>query len=267
MTLAGPPPVAVVDTGLVPGLPAALPGINVSGCGAPQDTSDRRGHGTAIARTIWATDPGVRVVPVKAIGEDGVLREPTGIEAALRWVCEHREELGIAVVCLAVADATQRTTDAALRDTPVRHLITRLWAEGVPTVVPAGNRRLELRLRHGAQGNAWPAILREVVSVGAAQIGPEGALRLSARTQRLHRDIGTGCATTIFAVPGPPDGTSGAAAVVAGRLAALRRDHPHDAAAELLARLLRRQRLVRDDDGLRWPCLPASDDERPLDLP
>lgn len=263
------PAVAVVDTGLVPGFAAALPGVNVTGSGRADDTGDRRGHGTAVAATVCAADPHLDVVPVRAMGDDGVLPDPAALEAALRWVTERREELGIAVVCLAVADATQRTSDAGLRDSALARLVAALWRDGVPTVVPAGNRRLELRLRHGDQGLAWPAVLREVVSVGAAEIAADGTLRPGARSQRLHASRGTGCATTLFAVPGEPAGTSGAAAAVAGALAALRRRRPADTAAGLLAALVADHRLVRDDDGRTWPCLPPagrSDDEGPLHL-
>jgi len=92
------------------------------------------------------------------------------------------------------------------------------------------------------QGMAWPAILREVISVGALD-----GTGLHFLSQRLHESHGSGCRTTLFATPAPPGDTSGAAARIAGRLAALGGD---------VDRLLTETTPVRDDaDGLVWPSI------------
>jgi hypothetical protein len=93
---------------------------------------------------------------------------------------------------------------------------------------------------------AWPAILRETVSVGAMKRGPDGWV-LSNHTQPLHVSLGTGCHTTVFAEPGPPGGTSGAAAIVAGRLADLRATYSSAGVQELLARMLQDSCEARDE--------------------
>lgn len=242
--------VAIIDTGLGdPALDhAVIARVNVS---AEDDAADRSGHGTAVAKTVHMVDPLSRLVIVKVIGASGVLRETAHLEAALSWVAANRVRLGIAVVCMALGDASQNTTDAQYRDSPVRALVAALREARVPTVAAAGTRR-----RHAEpQGSAWPAVLREIISVGAAEVGEDGALRLAAHTQRIHAGTGCGCATTLFTVPGPPGGSSGAAAVAAGMLAALRRRLPAASADELLTSLLREHEDARDRAGLAWPCV------------
>lgn len=256
--------VAILDTGLSdPALDhAVLATVNLS---AEDETTDRSGHGTAVANTIHAVDPLARLVIVKVIGASGVLRDHAHLEAALSWVASNRARFGIAVVCMALGDASQNTIDAQYRDCPVRKLVAALRQARVPTVAPAGTRG---RLAP-PQGSAWPAILREAVSVGAAEVGADGALRLAQGTRRVHASSGGRCATTVFTVPGPPGGSSGAAAVVSGMLAALRRRRPAASADDLVTALLEKREDVRDRAGLAWPCVRgplaavASADQRP----
>jgi hypothetical protein len=245
------PAVAVIDTGVT----GVSGGVNVTGIGGPDDTSDRCGHGTAVAGAVRDAAGGVCIVPVKAIGDDGVLATPRHLDAAFAWVLDHHERLAIAVVCAAIGDATHATADGLYRDGLVCRAVAALRAAGVPTVAAAGNRQREQEYYGGPYGCSWPAVLRETVSVGAAQQGADGGFEPHPRSQRLHPSVGTGCATTVFAVPGVPGGTSGAAAVVAGMLAAVRRERPADSVDELLAGLLRGAGEVRDAAGLAWPVV------------
>jgi hypothetical protein len=245
------PAVAVIDTGVT----GASGGVNVTGNGGRLDTADYCGHGTAVAGTVCEVAGGVRIVPVKAIGDDGVLATPRHLDAAFDWVLDHHERLGIAVVCAAIGDATHATSDLLYRDGAVCRIIAALRAVRVPTVAAAGNGQSEHEYYGGPYGCSWPAVLRETVSVGAAQQDPDGALTPHPRSQRLHASLGTGCATTLFAVPGAPGGTSGAAAVVTGLLAAARRERPADNVDELLAALLRGAGAVRDAAGHAWPVV------------
>jgi subtilisin family serine protease len=243
------PVVAIIDTGLDPARidPGRLvPGVNLSLDG--DDTHDPHGHGTAIAATVLANSNAL-VLPVKLIGNRGYLRADSQLEVAFEWIVDRASEL--AVVCASFADASHATDDDLHRDSVLRRHILALREAGVPVVAPAGNAYALNRLRN-PQGMAWPAILREVVSVGA--LGLDGAT-LSHHTQRVHDSLGTGCRTTLFAAPGAPGGTSGAAAVVAGRLADLRAAHPSASVAELVGRLLEGTRTVRDDNDLDWPVL------------
>jgi len=117
------------------------------------------------------------------------------------------------------------------------------------TVAPAGNGFRAAR-RWSEQGMAWPAILREIVSVGALTMD-----RLADNSQRLHVDHGGDCRTTLFAEPLELPDTSGAAAVVAGRLAGLQVELPHATVDELVAGLLGQCREVQDEDGTFWQAL------------
>jgi len=250
--------VAIVDTGLAPERFDArllVPGVNLSLDGPEHDTLDRHGHGTLVASTVVAAAPGARVMPVKLMGDRGYLRSGEQLEASFEWILEHRAARHIGVVCASFADASHLTTDESFRGTRLQQLIAALREAGVPTVAPAGNG-YPLRRRESLQGMAWPAILREVVSAGALESGAEG-MRLSRASQRLHADLGTGCSTTVFAEPGPPGGTSGAAAVVAGRLAVLRAANPVATVDELVARLLNAGFRAPDEDSLAWPALSS----------
>jgi Subtilase family len=249
--------VAVIDTGVSAGrLPvsALLSGVNLSGEGSADDTSDSNGHGTAVAATIVHIAPTTRIVPVKLLGEYGYLRKPDHLELAFEWIREHHADLGIRVVCAAFSDASHLDTDATFRGSRLQVLVADLREAGVLTVAPAGNGFRSAR-RWSEQGMAWPAILREIVSVGAIRVDGESGPRLADNGQRLHVDRGGACRTTLFAEPSEPPETSGAAAVVAGRLAALLVELRNANADELVAGLLRQCGEVRDERGARWPAL------------
>lgn len=251
--------VAVIDTGLVAGRfdRSVLPGVNLSGEGEPDDPLDGGRHGTDVAATVLRVCPAARLIPVKIMERRGVLRDLRVVETAFEWVRERRAALGIQVVCAAFADSSHEVSDAAYRGSRVQKLIAALREEGVLTVAAAGNWFPEHGRRH-PQGMAWPAILREVVSAGALE-EVAGGPRLTRTTQRLHADAGTGCHTTAFVEPAGLGETSGAAAVIAGCLAALREAHP-DAPADELVRLLLRHRLeARDEAGLAWPAVRVCD--------
>jgi len=249
--------VCVVDTGIATDViprEVILDGINLSGDGASDCLADAQSrHGSAMAATILREAPSAQLVVVKLLDGNGWLRDDERLDAALEWIGRHREALGIGVICAALAKRSHHRRDEPFRDTALRRTIAELRASGVPMVVPAGNWQAHLG---GAQpqGMAWPAILREVVSVGALD-GPVGSRGLHRYSQRLHATFGTGCQTTLFAVPGPPGETSGAAAVVAGRLAALRLVWPDDSVDDLVQRLLAGGHAVQDETGLAWPSL------------
>jgi subtilisin family serine protease len=257
------PTVAVIDTGVdldKVGRHRITPGVNFSLDGDGDDTHDPHGHGTAITATILDRSAAI-VLPVKLICETGYLRAEDQLEVAFAWIIANCATRSIDVVCASFADASHDTSDERYRGSGLHRHIAALRASGIAVVAPAGNRYAHHRHR-GPQGMGWPAILREVVSVG--ELLPGGAT-LSSDTQRLHVSMGTGCQTTIFAFPGAPGGTSGAAAVVAARLADLRAAHPK-AQVEALLNLLRQDApTARDESGLLWPALrpaPASGTSR-----
>ncbi len=254
------PSVAVIDTGIAPQrLPRAsvLPGVNLTHEGFADETTDGNGHGTMVAATIVRHSVRARIVPVKLMGNHGYLRAPEQLEAAFDWILEHRKALGIGIVCSAFADASHVTTDERYSGSRFQKQIATLRKIGVATVAPAGNRYRQ-NGRWGVQGMAWPAILRDVISVGAVQRGSDG-LNLIHNTQRLHAEFGTGCCTTVFVEPDEPGETSGAAAVVAGCLAGLRASWSQATVDQLIERLFRNRREARDESSFVWPSFDTDE--------
>jgi hypothetical protein len=247
--------VAVIDSG-VDGArvaaPRVVPGINLSGDGAADDTLDRFGHGSQVALTIAAHAPMATILPVKLLGDRGCLRQHAQLEAAFEWILAQRVPRRIGVVCAAFADASCLQSDLDFRGTPMQVLIARLRDCGVPTVAPAGNG-FRSGPDHGSPGMAWPAILREVVSVGALDRKPDRARVLTASTQRLRAQPGQACQTTVFSVAGPPYGASGAAAAVAGLLALLRHRHPRVSVERLVAQLVAQHGSDCISGAAPWP--------------
>jgi hypothetical protein len=245
--------VAIIDTGLSLDRPAdaiVVPGINLSGERSEDDTTDGHGHGTAIASTILGLAPRSAIVPIKLMTDCGYLRSPDHLEVAFEWILDRHWDLNIGVVCAAFADGSHASDDGAYRGSRLHGLIAALRLAGVATVAPAGNGYQQNRI-WGEQGMAWPAILREVISVGA--ICGQDFPCLSPKTQRLQA-IG-GCGTTVFVEPGPPGDTSGAAAVVAGYLAAWKVDHPKATVDAMVKQLRRCQADLTDERGLIWHYL------------
>jgi subtilisin family serine protease len=246
----------VIDTGINPaslGDATVLPGVNLSGEGDPHDTSDPLGHGTLVAATILRIAPHARLVPIRLLNARGALRPVSRLEQAFDWAMSQRSALDIEIVCVAFADASHSTSDDIHQNSHLRRQIAALRDAGVATVAAAGNWYPEHRARN-PQGMAWPAIIREVISVGVAQRRPDG-LCLSRTTQRLHATVGGGCRTTVFAEPGEPGETSGAAATIAGCLARLRPTCPDPSVDGLVRSLLRHQQPAHDDSGLDWPAV------------
>lgn len=250
-----PSAIAVLDTGVnakALSFATVLQGVNFSGEQRGDCTNDENGHGTAIAATILRHAPKARIVPVKLMGQYGYPQNVDGIEDAFEWLIGHHGTLGIRIICAAMADGSHLVADEPYRGTVLHQYIAALRSRRVATVMPAGNR-FHPDLRTNPQGMAWPAILREVVSVGAL-MREAGSVRLSDASRRLHCGLGTGCHTTMFAEPGEPGGTSGAAAVVAGCLGRLAAAHPQWTVDQLVNHLSCGL-TTEDEEGRSWPTL------------
>lgn len=244
--------VAVIDTGISPGRldnPVVLPGINLSGEGDTDDTSDSGTHGTAVAKTILSIAPETRLVPIRLMNRRGSLRDRKKVEEAFEWILENRGALGINIVCAAFADFSHSTSDTEHRGSRLQQQIAALREMNVATVAPAGNWYSEFRHK-SPQGMAWPAIIREVISVGEVEKHEIG-FRLTHRTQRLHPDLDTGCWTTIFAESGELGETSGAAAKVTGFLANLKQTSSHTI-TPLVGSLLKLSQTAHDENASNW---------------
>jgi subtilisin family serine protease len=252
--------VAVIDSGISPDRlenPVILPGINLSGEGEVDDTTDSGNHGTAVAKTILSIAPQTWLVPIRLMNRRGSLRNRAKVEEAFAWTLDHRESFGIQIICAAFADFSHATSDAEHRGSRLQQQIAALREMNVATVAPAGNWHREFR-RQSPQGMAWPAIIQEAISVGALQRQPDG-LWLTHETQRLNAGWDTACHTTVFTEPGDLGDTSGAAAVITGCLAVLRQSYPEATPNELVQRLLRFQQNAYDESDFIWPALDAKE--------
>lgn len=175
---------------------------------APPDPS---GHGVAVGLSVLAEGP-IALLPVRVLDDRAALAG----EGVLLEALERLAEVPGLVICCAFATGHSARTDFAWRDSAVRSRVAALREAGTPVVAAAGNH---YALRYRA-GMGWPAILREVVSVGALK---EGQMHPSSNRLLNGPD---GCATTLFAEEAPPGCTSGAAARVAARLALARAASP-----------------------------------------
>ena len=257
--------VAIIDTGISPARlenPIMLPGINLSGKGEVDDTTDSGKHGTLVAKTILSIAPATRIVPIRLMDRWGNLHDRTQVEEAFAWILENCEALGINIVCATFADCSHATSDAEHRGSRLQQQIAALRERNVLTVAPAGNWYQRFR-GQSPQGMAWPAIIREVISVGEVE-QHEGGLRLTTRTQRLHASLGTGCQTTIFAMSGELGNTSGATAVVIGYMAALIQASSPITPVQIVSILQQSQQMAYDDCRFSWPSINFFEDRKDL---
>jgi hypothetical protein len=248
--------VAVIDTGISAERlenPTILPGINLSGEGSMEDTADSGKHGTTVAKIILSAAPNTRLVPIKLMNHRGSLQDRKKVEEAFAWILERRESLGIQIVCATFADFSHSTSDTEYRGDRLQQQIAALREMNTATVAPAGNWYPE-HCRRSSQGMAWPAIIREVISVGEVEYKKDG-FRLTRRTQRLHQTLGTGCQTTVFTTSSHLGNTSGAAAVVVGKLAALIHLYSLIEVDKVIADLLESQQMINDETGFCWPVI------------
>ncbi|HEX2162656.1 MAG TPA: S8 family serine peptidase, partial [Thermoanaerobaculia bacterium] len=253
--------VAVCDTGLnvdhvdFAGRVVARRNFTTDDGGDPDVVTDRHGHGSNVAGIVCADGdhrgvaPGAGVVPLKVLRDDGGGTFDS-VADALQWVLDHHQEHGITAVCMSLSAGDNGTDDGPFAQHPVADRIGRLRARRVPVVVAAGNHYFTHDSR---QGMAFPAILRQCVSVGAvydefegpftyrsgAHTDASGPDRITPFSQRLHESVDAACRTDVFA-PGAPvtssgidgphgesvqQGTSQAAPVTAGVLLLLQELH------------------------------------------
>jgi len=222
--------------------------------GKEDDANDGQGHGTNVAGIVGAREkypqpmaqgmhtgvaPGANLIPMKILQNNG-RGDFAWVERALQWVLDNHARYRIGVANLSLGNATNTASDDDLADNTIRKLVQQLRAQKVAVVVAAGNDYY----RYKAQGMAFPAIIRETVSVGAvydADVGgmayQSGAVanntakdRITPFSQRLHESFAVPTRTDIFApgavvtstgIGGPrtelnQQGTSQAAPMTAG---------------------------------------------------
>lgn len=189
------------------------------------DVTDHNGHGTNVAGIIAAGThderrgiaPAAVIVPLKAVPA------PTfaPILAALDWVSENADRLGISVVNMSLgASGVNMVNDAEARSSmpELANILKTLNDKRIAVVIAAGNDYKAFE----SEGMSIPAIFREVISVGAvydSSVGPRfyvsGAQAFSTHadqitpfTQRLSKSASPECYMDVL--------SAGAAATSAG---------------------------------------------------
>ena len=221
---------AVVDTGInarhvdFAGRLLAQANFTDDNGGDPDDAADGNGHGTNVGGIVVADGdhrgvaPGAGIVALKVLGDNGS-GSFAAVADALDWVLDQGEAHGVTAVCMSLSAGDNRPSDAGLGQHAIAQRIAALRARRIPVVIAAGNDYFT----HGSrQGMAFPAILRQAVSVGAvfdefegpfnyssgARAFSSGPDRLTPFSQRLHETVDSICHTDVFA-PGAPVTSSG----------------------------------------------------------
>lgn len=210
-----------------------------------------KAHGTDVCNTILHIAPEAMVLPVQITNVFGQLDTPS-LEAALDWILREHRQMNIKIICAAFADYTHRLSDLNFEGSKVKQQVSLLKEQGVVLVAAAGNWYASFKDK-ATQGMAWPAILREVVSVGAL----DDTGQIAAYSQRLNKAMDTACATTVFAIPAVPGDTSGATAVVSGILTRLYLQQPELSVEELIKLFESGLQKIKDEDGNQWPVFIA----------
>ncbi len=250
--------VALIDTGVAPveGLSGnnVIHGPDLSDEGGQEGLAhiDSHGHGTFMAGIIAGSDgtadgfqgvaPESRIVSLKVAGADGAV-DIAQVIAAIDWVVEHKSDADLNIRVLNLSLGVTTVSDY-LYD-PLSAAVERAWDAGIVVVVAAGNQgATEVDLDS-------PALDPYVIAVGATESeGPSDGDDLvpawSAQGDGVRNPdvVAPGRSIISLRVPGSasdvahPDarigdrfarasGTSEAAAVVSGSVAALLSHEPY----------------------------------------
>lgn len=195
---------------------------------------DQSGHGSHLAGIVGGNGmhtgiaPGADLLSMRVLSGPGASGDLVWVERALAWLLEDEASRGVSVVLLAVADGSGHADDSGFCGDAIAEAIRECCNRRIPVVVPTGNLH---RRERGSAGMAFPAVCSEAISV-AGSVCSNGRWRLTEESQRSPL-------TTIAAPAGPyvssaragasgsavREGTSQAAAAVAGTLALLQRRH------------------------------------------
>lgn len=172
--------IAIVDTGIDPFHPdfggGAAGGSRVLGgwnfADGNADVYDCEGHGTSVAGVAAGAQgiaPQASIVALKVFGaRDGCAGALTSdVLAAVDWALERREQLGIEVLNLSLADDRVRSGFCDSEDPVSARLFARARAEGLAVVAASGNSGQSASL-------SWPACHSDVVSVGMVYSAAQG---------------------------------------------------------------------------------------------
>jgi subtilisin family serine protease len=210
---------AVLDTGIQANhvdFHGRIAAVRNFAFGSPLDVNDGEGHGTNVAGIIAArqkakksTDPvgehqGVapdaQLAILKVLDDQGN-GDFAWVDDALDWVLANADAYGVTVVNISISDSWNYQSDATFASHAITQKIAKLKARDIPVVVAAGN---DFFPHNSEQGMAFPAILRDTISVGAfydanlnqRQVYRSGAIaemtapgRLTPFSQRFHESL------------------------------------------------------------------------------
>jgi serine protease AprX len=207
--------VAVLDTGVAPGLPDLAgrlvqvrndltgrtePCKNLSG---ELDCNDRYGHGTFIAGLVagngassggrWkGVAPEASILSVKAAGADGSA-DVSNILAAIQWVVSFKDRYNIRVLNLSLG--TDSTQD--WRTDPLNYAVERAWAAGMTVVVAASNEGPAAGTITKPADDPWVITVGATDDRGTVPVGDDRLPDFSGRGPTAH-----GLAKPDLAAPG-----------------------------------------------------------------
>ena len=283
--------VATLDTG-VDGTHADLGELGAEACfcgndccpgGGSSDSGsgsavDGHGHGTHVAGAIIAQGtigprgvaPDATLLAVKVLDDSNNLSALSDVTAGLEWILSNHPQTDIVNLSLGTLGAYAGDCDAAEGIAPLAAAADALRDNGTMLVAASGNGA-------ASDGMAAPACIASVLSVGAvwdADVGPESIVCQEAATfPDLIACFSNASSTTDLVAPGaritslwPGDGararsgTSHAAPVASGCLAALMEAHP-DATLDALESALQASpvRLTDSKNGIDYPRLDCAD--------
>ena len=135
----------------------------------PFDIISKNGfdHGTQMASVAVATNPNIKIVFVRIIGNNpSGSRQPTGengVSLALKWVLDNKSRFNIQSVAMSQSNHAILTTltDYCPTTPTLRGLVSALVSSGTPVFFPAGNVRDISRI-------SWPACINDSISIGMA---------------------------------------------------------------------------------------------------
>jgi len=132
-------------------------------------------HGTQMASAAIATNPNIKIVFVRIIGNNPngsrQLAGPQTIINGLNWVIQNKDRLNIQAVSMSQShhNLGAAGTDYCPKNAQIQSLLTTLRDQNVGVFFPAGNLRDYQRI-------SWPSCLAESISVGATMPTQEVAI-------------------------------------------------------------------------------------------
>ncbi len=176
------------------------------------ENRDLLGVGSHQAGIVARIAPDARIIPAKVVSSEG-RASLAAVTEALKWVLDNLHsypEVRVTAVCLATGTnecLMHPDQSKESNQIEIRSLVAELNRRGVVILAPAGNGYDDFM----RQGMAFPAIIPEVLSVGAmtdltdvnipdADDNPnQQAIVCAPFSQRLSKDVGERYATDIFA--------------------------------------------------------------------